>query len=74
MSPSRGPRPDDVSPSTFELLGLGVGIAVAVVVPLVLGLLADARFHFSPLGLLTGLLLGIVAACTTVYQRFKHYW
>ena len=61
-------------PSAGELLGLGVALAVAVVVPLFAGLWIDSAKHTTPLGVMVGLLIGIVAATTILYQRFKRYW
>jgi F0F1-type ATP synthase assembly protein I len=62
------------SPSGGELIGLAISLALAVVVPLVGGLWIDSAAHSSPLGVVAGLLLGIVAATTTLYLRFKRYW
>ena len=65
------PRPQ---PSGTELIGLGAALALCVVVPLVAGIMIDSRLNSSPAATMIGILLGIVAACLTVYVRFKRYW
>ncbi len=74
LSSARGKRP----PSGGQLAGMGVSIAVALIVPLLLGVGVDALLHTSPLGVLIGLLVGIVASCYTAYSRFRpssdHAW
>lgn len=52
---------------------MGVGIAVALIVPLLVGAGVDALIHTSPLGVLFGLLVGIVAASYTAFAQFKRY-
>ena len=61
------------TPSGVELAAMGLFLAACVVLPLLGGLWVDGRLHSSPAGVLLGLLLGIVAACLAVYQRFRRY-
>lgn len=72
--PPSGQMPPGEVPSGAELIGLGLLLAAAVVVPLVAGLVLDANLHTNPLGVVAGLMLGIVAAVSLVYVRFKRYW
>lgn len=60
-------------PGGAELAGLGLLLAAAVVIPLVLGILLDGAARTSPVFLLVGLVLGIVAAGLVTYTRFKRY-
>jgi predicted ABC-type sugar transport system permease subunit len=60
-------------PSGGELAGLGVFLAVVVVLPLLVGAVIDNAIHTTPLLLLAGLVLGIVAGGAVVYTRFKRY-
>jgi F0F1-type ATP synthase assembly protein I len=43
------------------------------VVPLLVGLRVDDALHSSPVGLVVGLLIGIVAGFSGVYVRFRQY-
>lgn len=52
---------------------MGVFLAGSVVIPLVAGLLLDGALHMSPLFLIIGLLVGILAAGMGVYVRFRRY-
>lgn len=61
------------APSGGELAGLGVFLAAVVVVPLLIGAVLDNAIHTTPLLLLAGLALGIVAGGAVVYTRFKRY-
>lgn len=61
------------APSGSELLGLGVAVAASLLVPLLAGLGLDALLHSSPVGLLIGLLVGIVAAAGAVFMQFRKY-
>ena len=60
-------------PRGTELLGLGVFLAAAFIVPFVAGPVLDAAVHTSPLFLIAGLVVGIVAGGAVVYTRFKRY-
>jgi F0F1-type ATP synthase assembly protein I len=57
--------------SGAELAGLGALLAGALVIPLLGGLKVDDAFHTTPLGLVLGLVLGIVACCGSVYVRYR---
>lgn len=70
---SEQPTSSPSSPSGNELAGLALFLAAVVVIPLILGLRLDAWLNSSPLGIILGLLLGIVAALAVVYVRFKRY-
>ncbi|HZU75281.1 MAG TPA: AtpZ/AtpI family protein, partial [Dehalococcoidia bacterium] len=60
-------------PSAGELAGMGLTIAVALVLPALAGLGVDAVLRTSPLGVLIGLLIGIIAACAFAVNRFRRY-
>jgi F0F1-type ATP synthase assembly protein I len=57
----------------MELFGLAFLLAAVFLVPLVLGLVIDGVVHSSPIFLLIGILVGVVAAGATIYTRFKRY-
>jgi F0F1-type ATP synthase assembly protein I len=61
------------APSTGELVGLGVFLAGVFLVPLIVGLLLDLLLHTTPIFLMLGLLVGIIAAGAGVYTRFRRY-
>jgi len=52
---------------------MGMSIAVALIVPLLLGAGVDALLHTSPLGVLIGLLVGIIASCYTAFAQFRPF-
>jgi len=52
---------------------MGLYLALVVVIPLFAGLRIDDALHSSPLGLVLGLLIGIVAGFSGVYLRFRRY-
>jgi F0F1-type ATP synthase assembly protein I len=56
-----------------ELLGLGAGIAALLVVSMALGWLVDWLVGSSPVFVLVGLGLGIVAACVYTVVEFRKY-
>ena len=57
----------------MELVGLAFLIAVAFVVPLVGGLAIDGAAHTTPVFLLVGVCVGVIAAAAAVYMRFRKY-
>jgi F0F1-type ATP synthase assembly protein I len=46
---------------------------VALIVPLLLGAGVDLLLHSSPFGVLSGLLVGIAAACSVAFVQFRRY-
>jgi F0F1-type ATP synthase assembly protein I len=52
---------------------MGLYLALVVVIPLFVGLRIDDALHSSPLGIVLGLLIGIVAGFSGVYLRFRRY-
>lgn len=68
-----GSGPRQAGPTGAELLGLSAFIAVCILVPLVAGLLIDSTAHSSPLGLLVGLAVGILAAGFGTVSRLRRY-
>jgi F0F1-type ATP synthase assembly protein I len=73
MSPAGGRGTGGQGPSGMELFGLAFLLAAVFLVPLVLGLVIDGVVHSSPIFLLIGILVGVVAAGATIYTRFKRY-
>ncbi len=61
------------SPSALQLVGWGATLAAAVLVPMVIGGVIDGAMGTGPAFLLLGLLLGVVAAVSAAYWRFKRY-
>lgn len=60
-------------PELSDLLSLGVTLATCLVVGFGLGWLVDTLFGTFPGFALTGLALGVVAACIYFYKVFKRY-
>ena len=60
-------------PSWQALLGLGTVIAATLVIGMGLGWLVDSLLDTVPVFILVGLVLGIVAAGSYTYARFRQY-
>jgi F0F1-type ATP synthase assembly protein I len=73
MSPAGDRGTGGLGPSGTELFGLAFLLAAVFLVPLVLGLVIDGVVHSSPIFLLIGILVGVVAAGATIYSRFRRY-
>jgi F0F1-type ATP synthase assembly protein I len=73
MSPAGDRGTGGQGPSGTELFGLAVLLAAVFLVPLLLGLAIDGVTHATPVFLLIGILVGIVAAGATIYTRFRRY-
>jgi len=68
--PPQRPEPGGL-PGAAAFLGLGTAAAACVGAGLGLGLLADDRLRTSPLFLLVGLALGVVAAVAMVVGQVR---
>jgi F0F1-type ATP synthase assembly protein I len=71
--PSRGGPPSREGPELSTLLAIGGVIAGCVIVGLGVGWFVDDRLHTSPIFVLVGLALGIIAAAFYVYAEFSKY-
>ncbi len=60
--------------SAAQFTGIGWYIASAIVFPTLLGDWIDGKVGSAPLLLLTGLLLGVVAAFYGTYKIASGYW
>lgn len=60
-------------PGWASLLGMGVAIAAQLVVGMGLGWLVDSLAGTTPVFVLVGLFLGIVAAVSYTYIEFRKY-
>lgn len=60
-------------PNLGDLLNSGLTFAICVIAGLGLGWLVDWALGTFPAVVFIGLLLGIVAAFTYIYQQFKRY-
>lgn len=69
----RGDKPRQVAPSGGELVGLGIAIAASFALPFGAGLGLDALLHSSPVGIVIGLFVGIVAVTAFVVSQFRRY-
>jgi F0F1-type ATP synthase assembly protein I len=65
-----GPKP---LPSAAAFLGMGLSAAVCVGIGVFLGVWADGAWHTSPLCLLIGLALGLVAAVSLIVTQIREY-
>lgn len=61
-------------PSVWQLVGVGTTMAVLVAGGMLVGLFIDSRVHLVPVFTMTGLAVGIAAACWYVYARFRRFW
>lgn len=59
-------------PTGFELIGLGAALAGSLLLPLVAGIVASDLLR-SPLWVFLGLFVGICAAASALYARFKQF-
>jgi F0F1-type ATP synthase assembly protein I len=73
MSPAGDRGTGGQGPSGIELFGLAFLLAAVFLVPLLLGLAIDGMAHSTPIFLLIGIAVGIIAAGMTIYTRFKRY-
>jgi hypothetical protein len=60
-------------PSPWTLVGVGSAIAAMVAGGLVIGFLIDSNQHSLPLWTFVGLGVGIIAACSYAYARFRKF-
>ncbi len=67
---SGGPKP---LPGAAAFLGMGLSAAVCVAVGVFLGVWGDSTWHTSPLCLMIGLALGLLAAVGLVVTQIKEY-
>jgi len=56
-----------------RLSSLGIEIGVAVAFGLFIGYQADAYFKSSPVGILSGMLIGMIAAARSVQKTLRLY-
>ena len=68
-----GERRRAASPSGTELIGIGLSFALSLVIPALAGVGLDALLHSSPVGLVAGMAVGVVACCTAVVVQFRRY-
>lgn len=61
-------------PSIWTLVHVGSAMAVMVAGGMLLGWLADWRFHTLPIFVFVGLALGIAGASYHVYVKFRKFW
>ena len=55
------------------MAGIGIFLAAAVLVPIVVGVLLDGAFHSSPLFVLVGLGVGLVAGGAAIYLKVREF-
>jgi F0F1-type ATP synthase assembly protein I len=60
-------------PSAWDLLTLGASIACCVVAGLAVGWFADRAAGTTPVFIMVGLGLGIVAACLIAYGKIRSF-
>jgi F0F1-type ATP synthase assembly protein I len=60
-------------PGAAAFIGMGLSAAVCVAIGVFLGVWADSAWHTSPLCLMIGLALGLVAAVCLVVTQIKEY-
>jgi len=70
QEPSSEPKP---LPGAAAFLGMGLSAAVCVAIGVGLGIWGDSAWHTSPVLLLVGLVLGLVAAVFLVISQIREY-
>ncbi len=65
--------PDTPALGVWQLVGLGTVFAGTVVAGLVLGWLVDRHFDSSPIFVLAGIGIGIVAAFASAWRQIKPF-
>jgi F0F1-type ATP synthase assembly protein I len=68
-----GPVTDPKVPGAAAFLGMGLSAAVCVAIGVGLGAWGDSAWHTSPLCLMIGLGLGLVAAVFLVVTQIREY-
>lgn len=64
---------DEDGPEIGDLLGMGASIAGLLIIGFGIGCLVDQLPGTFPVFALTGLFLGVIAACFYMYGQFKRY-
>jgi len=66
-------RPSSTGPSVADMAGIGLYFAAAVLIPIVIGAVLDGRFHTSPVLVLIGLFIGLVAGAAAIWLKVKEF-
>jgi F0F1-type ATP synthase assembly protein I len=67
------PQPPKPLPNAAAFLGMGLAAAACVGIGVGLGAWGDATWHTSPVLLLVGMALGLIAAVWSVVMQIRQY-
>ena len=66
-------RPTSQGPSGADMAGVGIYFAAAALLPILGGVALDGALHTSPLFVLVGLFVGLVAGGTAIYLKVREF-
>lgn len=66
-------RPTSRGPSGADMAGVGIYFAAATLLPILGGVALDGALHTSPLFVLVGLFVGLVAGGAAVYLKVREF-
>ena len=66
-------RPTSQGPTGADMAGVGFYFAAAALLPILGGVGLDAAFHTSPVFVLVGLVVGLVAGGAAVWLKIREF-
>jgi F0F1-type ATP synthase assembly protein I len=66
-------RPSSEGPGGADLAGIGVFLAAAVLLPILGGVLLDGALRTSPVFVLVGLFVGLVAGAAAIWMKVREF-
>jgi F0F1-type ATP synthase assembly protein I len=66
-------RPTTQGPTGADMAGVGIYLAAAVLLPILGGVALDGYFHTSPVLVLVGLFVGLVAGAAAVWLKIREF-
>ena len=66
-------RPSNQGPTGADMAGIGIYLAAAVLLPILGGVALDGLFHSSPVCVLIGLIVGLVAGGAAIWLKVREF-
>jgi len=66
-------RPSSQGPTGADMAGVGIYFAVAALLPILGGVALDGVFHSSPVFVLIGLFVGLVAGGAAIWLKVREF-
>lgn len=66
-------RPTSQGPSGADMAGVGIYFAAATLLPILGGVALDGLFHSSPVFVLIGLFVGLVAGGAAIWLKVREF-